>query len=169
MGEAIGDAEGESVSTKASFRVVLDEFPSRVKAGTWVESVTEAIAGIPGEPGGLLAGEMMRLLSAWRLGVERDRCPTVEVARYGPVRVAPVVTVRLRPLPPVVASGIGSSSESSAPSSWPCETSVMNVDGIALVVVVVTAAPFVALPFAWSTVVVCCCCFAEVVLVGMWF
>ena len=107
----------------------------------------------------------MMLLSAWRLGVERDRCPTVEVARYGPVKVAPVVTVRLRPLPPVFTSGTGSSSESSAPGSWSCEASVMNVDGIALVVVAVVAAPVAALSLACC----CCCCFGDVVLEAMLF
>lgn len=122
--------------------------------------MTEAIAGIPGEPGGLLAGEMMRLLSAWRLGVERDRCPTVEVARYGPVRVAPVVTLRLRPLPPVFTSGTGSSSESSAPGSWSCEAIVMNVEGIALV----DAAAVAALSLAC-----CCCSFGDVVSEAVWF
>lgn len=89
----------------------------------------------------------------------------MEVARYGPVRVAPVVTVRLRPLPPVFTSGTGSSSESSAPSSWSCEAIVMNVDGIALVVVAVVAAPFTALSLACC----CCCCLGDVVLETRWF
>jgi hypothetical protein len=49
-----------------------------------------------------LAGEVIRLLSACKLGVERDLWPTVPVVRYGPVEagIVPVVAVRLRPAGP---------------------------------------------------------------------
>lgn len=101
-GEDEGEVIGERVKTGVISNRTCESEPSKDKAGGAVGSATAAMAGSPGEAGGLLAGEVIRLLSACKLGVERDLWPTVPVVRYGPVEagIVPVVAVRLRPAGP---------------------------------------------------------------------
>lgn len=83
-GEEEGEVIGERVKTGVEDMSGMTGGSelSRDRAGGEVWSATAAIAGNPGEPGGLLAGEASRLLSACKLGVERDLWPpTAPVVR----------------------------------------------------------------------------------------